>query len=160
MGSDAQGNLSNPSLFLPPDHPHFHPSVFVLAHRYLDIVESLKTPTAASAIKSHMYRMLKKVLDQGEDETFRIKIAKAQIGQDQGVSALRKVLHELEESVKVGFSSSPFSTASYISARNRSSRPKFRTTSTRCKYWVSRTARLRLAAIYPSGPDLDKSHRR
>nr|XP_031862150.1 uncharacterized protein CI109_002563 [Kwoniella shandongensis]KAA5529222.1 hypothetical protein CI109_002563 [Kwoniella shandongensis] len=69
----AEGNLSNPAIFVPADHPHSHPPFTLLATRYLDIVESLETPTAGSAIKSHLFRLLKPVLDT--DEELRIKIA-------------------------------------------------------------------------------------
>jgi hypothetical protein len=48
-----------------------------------------------------MYRMLKKVLDSGEDETFRIKIAKAPLVGNAGVGALREVIRELEASIQV-----------------------------------------------------------
>ncbi|WWC67207.1 uncharacterized protein I206_101114 [Kwoniella pini CBS 10737] len=69
----AEGNLSNPAIFLPPSHPHFHPPITVLANRYIDIVSSLKSHTAGSAIKAHMFRMLKPILDTNEE--LRIKIA-------------------------------------------------------------------------------------
>ncbi|WVF66665.1 hypothetical protein IAT40_001406 [Kwoniella sp. CBS 6097] len=88
----AEGNLSNPALFLPPSHPHFHPPITLMANRYLDIVEALKTPTAGSAIKAHLFRMLKPVLDT--DEGLRIKIATARY--DQGMGDFRALLEEID----------------------------------------------------------------
>lgn len=91
----AEGNLSNPSLFLPPNHPHSHPSLILLANRYLDIVAGLRTPTGNSAMKSHLFRLLKPVLDAQPDESMRIKIA-----QCAGLEGLRGVVREIEELLK------------------------------------------------------------
>jgi hypothetical protein len=95
--TDAKGNLFNPAIFLPPSHPHMHPPSTLLARRYLDIVGSLKTPTGNSAIKSHIFRVLKPILDAQPDEAFRAKIGKART-----VAEYRAVVEELEGLVKVG----------------------------------------------------------
>ncbi|WRT63315.1 uncharacterized protein IL334_000220 [Kwoniella shivajii] len=89
----AEGNLSNPAIFLPPSHPHSHPPITVLANRYLDIVESLKSTTAGSAIKAHMFRLLKPVLDT--DEELRIRIA--QCPYNNGMGGFRELINEIEK---------------------------------------------------------------
>ncbi|WWC85448.1 uncharacterized protein L201_000311 [Kwoniella dendrophila CBS 6074] len=89
----AEGNLSNPAIFLPPTHPHFHPPMTVLANRYLDIVEALKSPTSSSAVKAHMFRLLKPVLDTNEE--FRVKIAQTPV--KEGMVELRALIKEIED---------------------------------------------------------------
>ncbi|WWC97468.1 hypothetical protein V866_004348 [Kwoniella sp. B9012] len=89
----AEGNLSNPAIWLPPSHPHFHPSITMLAHRYLDIVEALQSHTSRSAIKSHMFRLLKPVLDTNEE--LRVKIAQCPVG--EGMDKFRELLKEIEK---------------------------------------------------------------
>lgn len=94
--------MSKPALFLPADHPHAHPPATLLAHRYLDIVASLKTPTAGSAIKAHLFRLLKPILDAEPDETLRIKVANcfhAGPG-EEGIKSFREVVREVERSVQ------------------------------------------------------------
>lgn len=91
----SQGNLSNPAIFLPPDHKYFHPSVFLLANRYLDIVDSLKTRTSPSAVKSHLFRILKPALDV--DESIRELIGRTPMFADSGLEAVRAVIKTLEE---------------------------------------------------------------
>lgn len=61
-----------------------------------------------SAIKSHLYRLLKPILDIGEDEEWRIKIAKAPVGLGKGVSELRDVVRGLEGTIQVGLSRGSF----------------------------------------------------
>lgn len=73
-----------------------HPPAILLARRYLDIVDALKTPTGGSAIKSHLFRVLKPILDAQPDESFR-----ARIGKSRTVEQYREVLDELEALVKV-----------------------------------------------------------
>ncbi|ODN73875.1 hypothetical protein L202_07391 [Cryptococcus amylolentus CBS 6039] len=87
----AEGNLANPAIFVPADHPHAHPPVTLLAHRYLDIVESLKTPTSGSAIKSHLFRLLKPVLDT--DEELRVRIATCRW--TEGMSGFREIIDDI-----------------------------------------------------------------
>ncbi|KAK8844667.1 hypothetical protein IAR55_006516 [Kwoniella newhampshirensis] len=92
----AEGNLSNPAIFLPADHPHSHPPLTLLASRYLDIVESLKTATAGSAIKAHLFRLLKPVLDT--DEELRIKIAACTWS--DGLGGFRDIIRDIEGRVE------------------------------------------------------------
>ncbi|CAD6575287.1 MAG: hypothetical protein TREMPRED_001344, partial [Tremellales sp. Tagirdzhanova-0007] len=97
----AEGNLSNPAIFLPPDHPYLHPSVIVLANRYLDIVASLKTITSISAIKAHMFRMFKSVLDT--DENLRIMIAKCQMRPGDELKDFRDMVQEVDQRCQSAF---------------------------------------------------------
>ncbi|ORY23536.1 hypothetical protein BCR39DRAFT_549079 [Naematelia encephala] len=101
----AEGNLSNPALFVPPDHAGSHPPIVALANRYLDIVDALETPTSPSAIKAHLYRMLKKVLDADEKEELRIMIARANSGHTRGSRMIefRKVIKEIERRLQSEF---------------------------------------------------------
>ena len=92
----SKGNLFNPSIFLPPSHPHMHPPSIILAKRYLDIVGALETPTGNTAIKSHIFRMLKPILDAQWDEKMREKIGKA-----RDLEGYRAVVDEIEGLVKV-----------------------------------------------------------
>lgn len=73
-----------------------HPPSTILAHRYLDIVAALKTPTANSAIKSHIFRMLKPILDAQPDEKMRERIGKA-----RDVEGYRAVIRDMESLVQV-----------------------------------------------------------
>lgn len=101
-GTDqGQGNLSNPSIFLPPDHKHFHPSVFLLARRYLDIVSSLKTRTGSSAVKSHLFRILKPALDI--NESMREQIGRTPVMPETGLKTMRDIVDRLEASMQVGY---------------------------------------------------------
>ena len=102
--------MSNPAIFLPPDHKHFHPSVFLLARRYLDIVESLKTRTGPSAIKSHLFRLLKPALDV--DESLRELIGRTPIMPETGIDSMREIVDKLEARLKVRNHDMPSSGAS------------------------------------------------
>ncbi|ORX41244.1 hypothetical protein BD324DRAFT_648124 [Kockovaella imperatae] len=95
----AEGNLSNPAIFLPPDHPHFHPSVITLANRYIDIVESLSTQTALSAIRAHMFRLFRHVLDE-DDGTIRDMILRAKAPYGQPLEDFREIIRAFEEKLK------------------------------------------------------------
>lgn len=98
--ADTQGNLSNPALFMPEDHPLSHPPLTLLARRYLDIVEGLKTATANSAIRAHLFRLLKPELDR--DESLRGRIAAAKVPPSGRMDEFRAVLQAIDEKVKVG----------------------------------------------------------
>ena len=74
----AEGNLYNPAIFadpLPsqPSHmwPHApqlpFPSITAIGNEYLDIVADLKTPTQASAIKAHLFRLCRPALEVHRD---------------------------------------------------------------------------------------------
>jgi tRNA-dihydrouridine synthase 1 len=77
-----------------------HPPLTLLARRYLDIVEGLKTATANSAIRSHLFRLLKPELDR--DESIRNKIAAARVPVSGNLDEFRAVLQEIDDKVKVG----------------------------------------------------------
>lgn len=64
----------------------------MLAHRYLDIVEALDTPTAGSAIKAHLFRLLKPVLDT--DEELRVQIATCRWS--DGMDGFREIIRDIE----------------------------------------------------------------
>ena len=84
----AEGNLSNPAISLPPEHAH--PPIVTLAHRYLDIVGALRTPTALSAIRAHLFRLLKPILNL--DEGLRDMVASCKNEDD-----FRNVVKEAEK---------------------------------------------------------------
>ncbi|TIB01698.1 hypothetical protein E3P96_02318 [Wallemia ichthyophaga] len=60
----AEGNLYNPAIF---SDKARHPSVIKLAKEYLEIVNSLKTETAVSAQKSHLFKIFKPCLSRWPD---------------------------------------------------------------------------------------------
>jgi hypothetical protein len=65
----AEGNLFNPALFLP---AHLqHQPVTALALRYLRIVLALRTRTASSAVKSHLFKLLAPAIEQPENRYMR-----------------------------------------------------------------------------------------
>jgi tRNA-dihydrouridine synthase 1 len=70
--SNSQGNLSNPCLFVPETSPLSHPPSWIVANHYLDIVEKLKTPTSMSAIRAHMFRMLRAGIEKHTDVRARL----------------------------------------------------------------------------------------
>lgn len=72
----AEGNLYNPAIFTtnPQRSPMFpaapelpFPSITRMAHEYLDIVSSLRTPTQSSAIKAHLFRLCRPALEVHKD---------------------------------------------------------------------------------------------
>ena len=71
----------------------------MLANRYLDIVASLKTITSISAIKAHMFRMFKSVLDT--DENLRIMIAKCQMRPGDELKDFRDMVQEVDQRCQV-----------------------------------------------------------
>ncbi|KAL7410499.1 dihydrouridine synthase-domain-containing protein [Mrakia frigida] len=70
----AEGNLYNPSLFLPP--PFEHSPVVPLAHRYLDVVASLESNTLPSAIKGHLFKIFGKTLEREDMREVRDKFSR------------------------------------------------------------------------------------
>lgn len=93
----AEGNLSNPAIFMPTDSEHPFPSALLLATRYLDFVDGLKTITSGSALKGHMFRLLKPILDEHED--LRLLIGKTGIMPEHRTSAYREALVAIAERV-------------------------------------------------------------
>ncbi|OAX37879.1 Dus-domain-containing protein [Rhizopogon vinicolor AM-OR11-026] len=73
----AEGQLYNPALFAPAscgegEPPSSmlrgaHPPHVDLALEYLDIVKSLKTPTATSAVKGHLFKIMRPALSRETD---------------------------------------------------------------------------------------------
>lgn len=86
----AEGNLANPCLFVPDDNPLSHPPVWVVANHYLDIVERLKTPTATSAIRAHLFRLLRNSIEKHTDIRSKLALAPSTI------PAFRSILDELQ----------------------------------------------------------------
>jgi tRNA-dihydrouridine synthase 1 len=60
----AEGNLYNPAIF---STRAAHPRHADLALEYLDIVQSLKTPTSFGAIKAHLFKLYRPALDVHKD---------------------------------------------------------------------------------------------
>ncbi|KAI5449461.1 tRNA dihydrouridine synthase [Naganishia albida] len=104
----AEGNLSNPSLFVPEDSPVTYPPIHVLAHHYLDIVERLKTRTAGSAIKAHLFRLLKPGLEKHID--IRNKLGEMYMKEGTGVSGYRALIDELKAKLEQDERENPIST--------------------------------------------------
>ncbi|BEJ13407.1 hypothetical protein CspHIS471_0305810 [Cutaneotrichosporon sp. HIS471] len=111
----AEGNLSNPALFMPPDHEAAYPNMLLLARRYLDINEKLKTPTSGNAMKSHMFRVLRPILDQHDD--LRDLLSRTGL-LDGKVDEYRKALDKIEarmgeDGSKVGCPATPIGEGGY-----------------------------------------------
>lgn len=111
----AEGNLYNPTLFhdLEPDlaslavqgkdHSAFDAlRIARIAHEYLDIVAGLRTPTASSALKGHMFKITRPALTIHTD--LRPVLGKARSNEEaQGearVVEYRAFVHELERRLK------------------------------------------------------------
>ncbi|KAJ3498298.1 hypothetical protein NMY22_g19614 [Coprinellus aureogranulatus] len=87
----ANLSLTSPSIspFLPsPSHPEYmsndrilerHPPNWVMALEYIGIVRGLRTRTGASAIKGHMFKLLRPALIRHTD--LRERLGKARIGE-------------------------------------------------------------------------------
>lgn len=90
--SDRQ-NLSLPgedSFYLP--HPF-------LARQYLEIVKSLKTPTAPSAIKGHLFKLMRPALSIEKDLRDRLGMAR---GKSAGlIEEYEGIVEEMDKRMKV-----------------------------------------------------------
>ncbi|KAJ9121571.1 hypothetical protein QFC22_002190 [Naganishia vaughanmartiniae] len=91
----AEGNLSNPTLFVPEDSPLTYPPIHTIAHHYLDIVDRLKTRTTGSAIKAHLFRILKPGLEKHVD--LRNKLGEMWMREGTGMGGYRALIDELKE---------------------------------------------------------------
>lgn len=100
MTDATQGNLSNPAIFLDTADPRTNPSQFQLAHRYLDIVSNLKTRTAGSAIKAHLFRLLKPTVEKNPSYRERLGMM---IGED--LDKWRGIVNELQTLYEVSLES-------------------------------------------------------
>ncbi|CDZ97619.1 tRNA-dihydrouridine synthase [Phaffia rhodozyma] len=77
----AEGNLYNPAIFLPPSSsntsiPHEHVPITHLADRYIRICQSLLTKTSTSAVKSHLFKILRPALDVPSNRDFRDRLGR------------------------------------------------------------------------------------
>ncbi|KAI0275462.1 Dus-domain-containing protein [Gloeopeniophorella convolvens] len=65
----AEGQLYNPALFVPAPEPSggLHPRHADLALEYLDIVTKQRTPTPSSAVKGHLFKLLRPALARAVD---------------------------------------------------------------------------------------------
>lgn len=115
----AEGNLYNPAVFMKflasvpsrmfPNAPALpFPSIVAMAHEYLDIVTSLRTPTQSSAIKAHLFRLCRPALEVHRD--LREQLGKARFD-DKAVGPAKIVTYRqfltelerrLEEDMKSG----------------------------------------------------------
>jgi len=114
----AEGNLYNPTILtssstpLPPDFPEslrqqlslpdegsfYLPHPF-LARQYLEIVKSLKTPTAPSAIKGHLFKLMRPALGIEKDLRDRLGMAK---GKSAGLIAeYEDIVEEMDNRMKI-----------------------------------------------------------
>ena len=101
----AEGNLYNPALFagLPSGSslstgPRAHTT---LALEYLDIVRSLKTDTAPSAVKGHLFKMLRPALVRETDLRDRLgKVMQKGTGKGKGLNKERGWVDEYAQIVK------------------------------------------------------------
>ncbi|KAJ9095797.1 hypothetical protein QFC19_007411 [Naganishia cerealis] len=91
----AEGNLSNPTLFVPEDSPLTYPPIHIIAHHYLDIVDQLKTRTTGSAIKAHLFRILKPGLEKHVD--LRNKLGEMWMREGTGMGGYRALIDELKD---------------------------------------------------------------
>lgn len=82
-----------------------HPSLIVMAKRYLAIVRNLKTSTSPSSIKGHIFKLLMPLFTAGHHLDLRPKIGAAGSGRDRTTAErlddYLAVINELEERLKV-----------------------------------------------------------
>lgn len=108
----AEANLANPALFSPPLslESELSPSRWTfptklglqpphtsLALEYLDIVKSIATPTSPSAIKGHLFKLLRPALSRETDLRERLGRARIEKGKErQGWEKYEDIIRELE----------------------------------------------------------------
>ena len=115
----AEGNLYNPAVFAPsPSLPiastskaaeHLtghHPRNTTLALEYLAIVKGQKTLTTPSAVKGHLFKLLRPALAQHRDlreRLGRVRVERAERDKDGGVAWERyeEIIRELEGRLEV-----------------------------------------------------------
>ena len=103
----AEGQLYNAALFAhsqspisssSPMSPHqdgLYPAHTQLALEYLQIVESLKTPTPLSAVKGHLFKLMRPGLVKHPD--LRDKLGKTRGKEGGGIRAFLEIVEELAE---------------------------------------------------------------
>jgi tRNA-dihydrouridine synthase 1 len=84
---------------VPEDSPVTYPPIHVLAHHYLDIVDRLKTRTSGSAIKAHLFRVLKPGLERHPD--IRNRLGEMFLREGTGLGGYRALIDELKEKLAV-----------------------------------------------------------
>lgn len=114
----AEGNLYNPTLLtssstpLPPefsesdrpklslpDEDSFYLPHPFLARQYLEIVKSLKTPTAPSAIKGHLFKLMRPALGIETDLRDRLGMAR---GKSAGlIEEYEGIVEDMDKRMKV-----------------------------------------------------------
>ena len=119
----AEGNLYNPALFLPaPSSPEsvastssaseyltgHHPRNTHLALEYLDIVKSQKTLTTPSAVKGHLFKLLRPALVKYTDlreRLGRVRIERAERDKEGGTAwdKYEEIVRELDDLLEVCF---------------------------------------------------------
>ena len=128
----AEGNLYNPALFGPlkpekgaqylaqlPDelreailavpapaewssHSDAYPSAIWMAKRYLAIVKTIKTRTALSAVKSHLFKLFKPIFERGQMVEIRNKLGAAGSGSwHERIDNFRAIVEQLEHQLLV-----------------------------------------------------------
>ncbi len=86
----AEGNLYNPGIFAD-KHPH-HTD---LALEYLEIVKSLKTQTSLTAVKGHLFKLMRPAMIKEVDLRNRLGASR------EGLSGYEEIVREMEERMKV-----------------------------------------------------------
>lgn len=104
----AEGNLYNPAIFSPPpllELPSscwnittkcgLHPPHTPLALEYLDIVKSIKTPTSPSAVKGHLFKLLRPALSRETDLRDRLGRVRVEKGKE-GWEKYEEIVREMD----------------------------------------------------------------
>lgn len=100
----AEGNLSNPALFVPATSNLSHYPIDVMATYYLDIVSRIKTFTAGSAIKAHLFRILRPAVDRHTD--LRNKLG----AMNGNVEQFRPIVAEVSQRIAAEMDAQPLET--------------------------------------------------
>ena len=109
----AEGNLYNPAIFVPSPEPAasslnavspafsgLHPRHTALAREYLAIVQAQRTPTSPSAVKGHLFKLLRPGLARATDlreRLGRLRVERGTVVWDE----CEALLTELEERMEV-----------------------------------------------------------
>ena len=92
----AEGNLYNPSLFSPRAATYRHAD---LALEYLEIVESLRTPTSSGAVKAHLFKLYRPALDRNKD--LRDRLGKVHGKPGEAINDFLVIAREMKERMDV-----------------------------------------------------------
>ena len=94
MDMSAEGNLYNPALFT-----GNHPMHTDLAREYLDIVKQLKTRTPFSAVKGHLFKLMRPALNREID--LRNRLGKC----TRNMEEYEAIVEEMNSGMQVGIHS-------------------------------------------------------